>query len=209
MQHPIHLHARAAIWSLHLARTTLASYVHREAATDDDGVLAAAPTLRSPLWGTRHVLGDHGDPVGTVVLVAEPQEAATWADLDRRLTGRLTWLADQVGADPGPDPLARLQTALPRLQPGTVAVIVRHLQDEDRWVRAALRLDPPGELLAGTECPVCGARPLRLLPTGRHHGVVVCGARCRCAGQGCRCRMPVVVEGAAHVWATVAAATAA
>lgn len=210
MQHPIHLHATAAIWSLHIARTTLSSHVHHEATHHgSEGPLAAAPLLRSPLWGTRHALGDHGDPVATVLLTNDEPQEATWANLAHRLARRLAWLADQTGADPGPDPLARIRTALPRLQPGTVAIVVRHLQDEDRWIRGALRLDPAGELLPGTECPVCGARPLRLLPTGRHSGVVVCGDGCRCIGQGCRCRMPVQVKGVAHIWTSATVAQAA
>ncbi|MFY1658559.1 hypothetical protein [Micromonospora sp. WMMD1274] len=201
---PHHLHALAAAWSLHTARQVLAVHVDRERRHNANGLLDAAPILRSPTYGTRHAPGDHGDPTGTLLLDTRPTRDTTWSDLHRRLTGKLRWLAQQIdapGAGLGLDPLALLMTALPRLQPGTAAAIGRHLVDEERWVRDAIRQPRPTQPLVGIPCPHCGERQLVVQTAGPIDAwTVVCATGRHCTGPDCRCGMPGAVEGVTHIW---------
>jgi hypothetical protein len=207
--HPHVLHAEAALWSLRCARQLLADQVDREAADNGAQLLAAAPILTSPTWGTRHAVGGHGDPTGLLVLGELSTRVTTWSERAHRLGRRLGWLADQVDGGGRGDPLARIATLIgasaARSAP-VVAIVARHLADEDRWIRDALALDPEETVLPGTQCPACGHRPLRALPTGRAGGVVVCRPGCTCSGEGCGCGMPVLAPGVGHIWATSALA---
>ncbi|AYF30622.1 hypothetical protein CSH63_24895 [Micromonospora tulbaghiae] len=199
---PHHLHALAAAWSLQAARQVLAFHVDRERRHNANGLLDAAPILRSPTYGTRHATGDHGDPTGTLLLDTRPTRDTTWSDLNRRLDGKLRWLADQTPTAPaGPDPWWRLYDALPRLQPGTAATIGRHLTDEERWVRDAIRQPRPTAPLVGVPCPHCGERQLVVQTAGPAEAwTVVCTTGRLCIGPGCGCGMPGAVEGVAHIW---------
>ncbi|RGC68437.1 hypothetical protein C5N14_13705 [Micromonospora sp. MW-13] len=198
---PHHLHALAALHSVGPARARLAQLVRAETRQATAKLLAAAPALRSPNYGTRTSVGDHGDPTGGLVLDERPVRDTTWAELDHRLTGKLGWLADTIRATPGPDPWWRIYDALPRLQPGTARVVHRHLVDEDTWVRAAVGLGPDREPLPGVACPHCGERQLVVQTAGPVDAwTVVCATGRLCTGQGCPCGMEGAVEGAAHIW---------
>ncbi|RKN38487.1 hypothetical protein D7223_31160 [Micromonospora endolithica] len=119
-----------------------------------------------------------------------------------RSTAKLRWLADQLPTAPaGPDPWWRLYDALPRLQPGTAALIARHLADEDRWIREAVGVGPDRAPLPGVPCPHCGERQLVVQTAGPVDAwTVVCATGRLCTGGGCPCGMPGAVEGVPHIW---------
>ncbi|RLK13307.1 hypothetical protein DER29_4324 [Micromonospora sp. M71_S20] len=216
MTSPHHLHAVAAAWSLQAARHHLHHLADEEAQQIAAEQLEAPALLQSPAWGRRHALGGHGDPTpGMVVIATDPRPARRnrWAEMHGRLDRKLTWLANAVFASPPhADALDRLQSCIPDLQPGTAALVHRHLADEDQWVRDALGIDPARALLPGNpECPACGARALEVQTAGPVDAwtVVCAGTRqpgggphnpCLCTGQGCPCGMPSAVEGVAHIW---------
>ncbi|MCX4470476.1 DNA cytosine methyltransferase [Micromonospora sp. NBC_01655] len=206
---PHHLHALAAAHSLAAARDQLRAVARAELArTPWIDPLPAAPVLRSPGHGTRHSVGSHGDPV-SATLVADPPPvrvttwATRWATAERRLSGlaALLRITDR-------DPLPRILAAIPRMLPGTAAVIGRHLADEDALVRGWLDLPPARRPLVGVACPHCGARLLHVQEAGPVDAwTVVCDfdgdderGPCRCVGEGCQCRMEGAVEGVAHIW---------
>lgn len=203
MTSPHHLHATAAAWATRAATRRLAQLAALEARQTVHAALAAAPGLRSPTYGTRHGVGDHADPTLTT-LTAAPVRLVQWADLLRRADDRLTWIAGHVAgrraeAAAGMDPVDRILTVLPKLQPGTAAIVGEHLADENTWIRDAVRMPPSGALLPGVPCPRCGVRQLQVHTEGPESAwTVTCS--CRCVGQGCRCGMPGAVEGVAHIW---------
>ncbi|EEP73519.1 hypothetical protein MCAG_03846 [Micromonospora sp. ATCC 39149] len=198
---PHHLHALAAAYAVRDARTRLgqlATLDHRRAV---DHHLQAAALLRSPTYGTRTSIGGHGDPTGGALLTAHPTRDTTWADLYRRSTDRLDWLASTLRCDHGPT-VGRILTAIPTLSPGTARIVAQHLTDEDAWVRAAVRLAPAREPLPGVACPNprCGQRLLEVLTAGPVDCWTVRCQVCLCIGAGCGCGMPGAVEGVAHIW---------
>lgn len=219
MTHPHLLHALAAATSLKAAASRLSDLARAEARQRGQWLTEAASVLRSPIWGSRASasVSDHGDPTGGLALLTRaPEPSATWTDRAHRLQSRLTWIADQTGnRDTGCDPIDRIRIRLPLLAPAAAAILAKHLQDEDRWVREDLGMGTDEQLLLGTECPVCHARPLRLLGSG----AIVCPTRCRCTGPwtpclapvtgpACPCRMPIRVAGVAHIWTASALAPA-
>ncbi|MEU5948527.1 hypothetical protein ABZ793_23610 [Micromonospora sp. NPDC047465] len=116
-----------------------------------------------------------------------------------RATRKLGWLADTLHVDSLVDPIPSVLAAIPALQPGTAAVVARHLADEDRWIREAIDLAPAREPVPGA--PECGVRRLEVQTAGPIDAwTVVCAVGCRSRGEGCPCGMPGAVEGAAHIW---------
>lgn len=198
---PHHLAATAAAWSLRAARGRLAHLARTEARRADAELLAAATLLRSPTYGTRHGVGDHGDPTGLCAGQREPR-ITTWRDLLARSDHRLGWLAEQLRVADGIFPaLDCIRDAIPTLLPGTAARVGQHLADEDAWVRAAVRLAPATTPLPGVPCPHCGERQLQVHTAGPVDAwTVVCATGRICVGPGCRCGMPGAVEGAPHIW---------
>ena len=205
---PHHLDALAAAHSLQAARTRLAHLAAAEARQNTDAALHAADGLRSTTYGQRHATGGHSDPVsGLLTAERRPVRVTRWADLLHRSSGKLDWLAGHLDrrspeAAFGMDPIARILAVVPKVQPGTAALIARHLHDEDQWVRNAVGLDPDRQPLPGApECPGCRQRRLELCTSGPETAwVVVCAARCLCGGAGCGCGMDGAVEGAPHIW---------
>ncbi|TDC42073.1 hypothetical protein [Micromonospora sp. KC213] len=203
MTSPHHLHATAAAWSLHTARTHLAQLADEEAAQIAAEQLEAPALLRSPAWGRRHALGGHGDPTPGMVVVAtdrRPARRNRWALLLARADRRITGVAAMLRLD-GPDPLRLILDTIPSTQPGTAAIVARHLADEDTWVRNAIDLRPAREPLPGVACPHCGERQLYVQTAGPVNAwTVVCSTGRLCTGEGCPCGMPGAVEGVAHIW---------
>jgi hypothetical protein len=208
---PHHHHATRLAWALHTALGRLRELTALEARQRVDEHLAAADGLRSPLYGVRHATGDHADPVsGTLTLPDATGRVIRWADLWQRATDRLEWIAGQIGPASGwtvglmtasghYDVLFRIHIGIPRLSPSTAAVLARHLADEDRWIRDAVRMPPAGQPLAGVPCPRCDTRQLTVHTDGPQDAwTVTC--TCVCVGQGCRCQMPGAVEGVQHIW---------
>jgi len=213
---PYGWHALAAAHSLHDARVLLAIHVDREARHNTSSLRDAAPLLRSPIWGVRHASGGHGDPTSAILTLERgPARVTTWADISRRLDGRLTWLAQQIRATVAEDPWWAVYETLPRLLPGTAAVVARHLADDDAWVRSRDVLDLPAAVVplpgepVPPACPACRQRNLHIQQTGPIEAwTVVCAGEwrdgrhnpCLCVGAGCGCGMEVAVEGVAHIW---------
>ncbi|WP_431892687.1 hypothetical protein [Micromonospora haikouensis] len=196
------LWALAAAYAVRDARTRLAQLAtldHRRAA---DHHLQAAALLRSPTYGTRHAIGGHGDPTGgSLLLDTRPTRDTTWADLYRRSTDRIDWLASTLRCDHGPT-IGRILAAIPALSPGTARIVAQHLTDEDAWVRAACRMTPATTPLPGVACPNprCGQRLLEVLTAGPVDVWTVRCPVCLCIGQGCGCGMEGATEGALHIW---------
>ncbi|MFE7868828.1 hypothetical protein ACFUYE_00550 [Micromonospora humida] len=215
---PHHLHATAAAWSLADARQHLAQLADDEAAQIAAEAREEPALLRSPVYRSRHASGSHSDPVGGMLATAtRPDRRNRWAEMAERATGKLHWLAQQIdapGAGLGLDPITLVLSALPMLQPGTTAVVAKHLRDEDRWVREAIGIAPDRAPLHGPippACPACRARNLHVQTAGPQSAwTVVCdGSRepdggphrpCLCTGTGCPCGMDGAVEGVAHIW---------
>lgn len=196
---PHHLHATRTAWAVHTALGRLTELVAAEVRQQVDHALAAADGLRSPLYGQRHAIGGHADPVTATVEATRAQPAVTtWAELRQRAHDRLKWIAAQLDGTPG-DPLAAVRDRIPALSPSRAAVLTRHLTDEDTWIRAAARMPPTGQPLVGVPCPRCGIRGLQVHTDGPETvWTVTC--QCVCVGQGCRCGMPGAVEGVQHIW---------
>ena len=203
MTHPLLLHFRASSWSLNAARGAL-----HERARDEAEVIAAEVAnatddgIRSTVMGVRGG-GGHGDPVSGVALAGITREPRPnrYAQLADSVAATLTWLADTLRSPDARDPLVRLNHT--HLAPGTAATVTRWLDDSDRRIRDSIGLAPHLWALPGTpECPGCRMRSLYVQTAAPSHlWTVVCRAGCVCSGEGCRCTMPVTVEGAAHIWA--------
>ncbi|WP_330438804.1 hypothetical protein OHB44_27935 [Micromonospora sp. NBC_00821] len=205
---PHHLHAAAAAWSLQAARGHLAQYAADEAAQINAEAMEVPSVLRSPVYGSRTGSGGHGDPTPGMVGIADrPDRRNRWAEMGERLDGRLEWLANQVA--PGFElPLGRILLALDDLQPGTAAVVAKHLQDEDGWIRKAVGVGPDRAPLLGVACPHCDERQLHVQTAGPIDAwTVVCATGRLCIGVGCPCGMPGAVEGVAHIWPRAAVIT--
>ncbi|MCX4468738.1 hypothetical protein OOK41_00130 [Micromonospora sp. NBC_01655] len=198
---PHHLHALAAAWSLHAALARLTKLTEDEATQILAECLEAADSLRSPSWGSRRS-GGHSDPVSGLLLASQRTERINrWATLAERAERRLTGIAGMLRTPADLGPLGQIITAIPQLQPGTAAVVHRHLVDEDTWVRAAVGLSPDRKPLPGVACPHCGERQLVVQAAGPVEAwTVVCATGRLCVGRGCPCGMPGAVEGAAHIW---------
>lgn len=208
---PYHLHAVAAAWSLHTARSRLAELTRSETARNTSSLLDAAPVLSSTVMGVRYGVGGHGDPVSATLTAAQrPARVTTWADLLHRSDGRLSWICGQL---PSPvtmaDYIGHILARLPALQPGTARIVWQHLAEEDAWVRAAIGQERHARELPGVDCPACRVRALSVQTAGPVEAwTVVCagswsdGAHnpCLCVGHGCLCGMPSAVEGVAHIW---------
>ncbi len=208
---PHHLHATAAAWSLQAARGALALHAADLAAEIAAEALEVPSVLRSTVYGSRHGSGGHSDPtVGMLAVDDRPERRNRWAEMADRVDGKLRWLAGQIQkpravllmmAGGMYDPLEVLLVSLPGLQPGTVAVVAKHLQDEDAWVREAIGIRPDEHLLPDAPCPHCGERQLYVQHAGPIDAwTVVCATRRLCTGTGCPCGMPGAVEGVAHIW---------
>ncbi|MFI2577712.1 hypothetical protein ACH5AJ_36565 [Streptomyces rochei] len=215
MTSPHHLHAVAAAWSLADALPHLATLADDEAAQIAAEAREEPALLRSPVYGSRHASGGHSDPVtGMIATATRPERRNRWAEMSSRAEQRITGVAAMLRITGVRDPLACILAALPNTLPGTAAVVARHLQDEDRWIREAIGIAPDRAPLHGPippMCPACRARNLHVQTAGPQSAwTVVCdGSRepdggphrpCLCTGTGCRCGMPGAVEGVAHIW---------
>lgn len=202
MTHPHLLHLRAAAWSLNAARGALAQRA-REEAEQIAAELAqgANDGLRSSVMGVRNGGGGHGDPVSGVALsgLREPRPNR-FQQLADNVTSTLGWLADTLGAPPASDPLLRLNALTPL--PGTAATLTRWLTENDQRIRTTLTMSPNLWAVPGSpECPGCKVRSLYVQTAAPSDlWTVICRAGCLCSGQGCRCDMPIKVEGVAHIW---------
>ena len=205
MTHPHLLHLRAVSWSLNAARGAL----HVRAGEEAEQIAAEVAEgvndgLRSSVFGQFGGTG-HGDPVAAVALAGslEPRPNR-YAQLYASTTDTLRWLADQLGAPTAPDPLTRLNNA--DMLPGTAATVTRWLAEADQRIRNLLHMAPqlaPLDALTSNPpvCPGCRMVTLYVQTAAPSHlWTVICRAECVCSGDGCRCGMPVRVEGVAHIW---------
>lgn len=189
MTHPHQLHALAAAASL---RVALVSLAHR-AARERYGWAAASDGYRSPSWtpGGRGQ-GGHGDPVadavtGTVRAAGDTRSVRTYATL--------AWLARRLQL-PAEAPLDAIEYNLPRIAPSTAWQVCLWLRDLDQRCREVAGLDD-GLHLATDTCPACDVFHLHRAPGD----FLLCRNEiCLCAGDGCRCSMPVKAAGVQHIW---------
>ncbi|MGC4769218.1 hypothetical protein ACLQ25_09585 [Micromonospora sp. DT44] len=200
---PHHLHATAAAWSLQAARGHLTDLAAEEAAQINAEAREVPSLLHSPVYGSPHASGGHSDPTPGMIGIADrPERRNRWAEMGERLDGKLDWIAETLRLPYGlDDGLTRIIEAIAAMQPGTAAVVVKHLQDEDRWIREAVGVGPDHAPLAGVPCPHCGERQLYVQQAGPLDAwTVVCATGRLCVGAGCPCGMPGAVEGVAHIW---------
>ena len=195
MTHPHQLHALAAAWSLHHALTVL-----EEWARDWGDTTTTDVSIPSQVFGRRTALGGHGDPTAAAALGAwapgtPNPHAALLGDMMRELDA----LAAHLPGAPGQDPLARIRARIPAMRPHVAARTRHALQHLDGKVRDRLNLGPDLTHVPG-ECPACHARGVLYAHTTDPARPIVCGAGCRCAGDGCPCGMPVRAEGVEHIW---------
>ena len=203
--HPHVLWCRAAAWSLNSAMGALWAAAEEEAkAIAAELAEGASDGLRSTVYGARGGSGGHGDPAATAALhgVTPYPRPNRFAQLHASITDTLGWLANTLTAPERPEPLGRLMALLPHLQPGTAATVTRWLEENDRRARDTTGLRPHLWALPGApECPRCGQRALYVQTAAPSPDwTVICRTGCVCTGQGCPCRMPVRVEGVAHIW---------
>lgn len=198
LQHPHHLHATAALWSLRASRRSLneeLTALRRELRSDADA------TLRSPRYGgTRSGSGGHSDPVGDSLVSEADHRYGRWRRLADRTTDTLAWLAGRLNTRGLGDPLGRLHAALPLLAPVGAGHLHRWLADLDASIRRALGLDQVRQPLVGQRCPSCRVRQLYHPTSCAELYLVLCGEACPCAGEACPCGMQVRVEGVQHIW---------
>jgi hypothetical protein len=192
--HPNTLHAAAAAWSLHAARTRLPALADARAAAIaaelvDAELVYAADGLQAWRPTVGRSRGVHGDPVGGAGLAAaagRPAPVNMYQRLLDSTTATLTWLADRLRTPPGPDPLDRLAAAA--RHPAVAAELCPWLVDLDGRIRQALRLPPDRWPLPGPpECPACGGRTLTAqtsAPDSRDW-TVICAGDCVCHGASC------------------------
>ena len=200
LQHPHHLHATAALWSLRAARRSLNDELaawRRELLSDAD----AGGALRSPRYGTRTGSGGHSDPVGdSLASSAADRRHDRWRRLADRTTDTLAWLAGRLNARGLGDPLGRLHTALPALAPAGAAHLHRWLAELDAGIRRALGLEQARQPLVGQRCPACRVRQLYHPTSCAELYLVLCGEACPCTGDACPCGMQIRVAGVQHIW---------
>lgn len=207
MTHPHLLHLRASSWSLNAARGAL----HVRAGEEAEQIaaehsLGVDDGLRSTVFGQRAGAGGHGDPVATVALAGSREPRPNrYAHLADSVTDTLLWLARSVDAPNAPDPLLRLMSA--DLPPGTARTVTKWLTEADQRIRTLLpelrpHLAPLDALAAPSPpCPSCRMVTLYVQTAAPSHlWTIVCRAECVCSGAGCRCGMPIKVEGVAHIW---------
>jgi len=199
---PHHLHAAAAAWSLQAARGHLAVYAAEEAAQINAEAMEVPSVLRSTVYGSRTGSGGHSDPTPGMVGIADrPERRNRWAEMGERAERRITGIASMLRIDGVRDPLACILAVLPNTQPGTAAVLAKHLADEDRWIREAIGVGRTYAPILGEPCPHCGERQLVVQTAGPVDAwTVVCATGRLCVGVGCPCGMPGAVEGVAHIW---------
>lgn len=203
MTHPWHLHATAALLSLHAALTHLAAAQERVARVRwrlTDGVQAWRPNSVL-VAGGGGIANDGGLLAAASRDNPAAPEAAYLASLaERALEGvdGARWLIF-AAIRQMPHDWDSTRQAISLVDPGTARAMLAWLRPPDDAVRKALHLDRDEApiLPANPECPNCTVRLLRLRPAS---GMVVCTAGCRCRGDGCPCGMLVREQGVPHIW---------
>lgn len=210
MTHPHLLHLRASSWSLNAARGAL----HVRAGEEAEQIAAEVAEgvndgVRSSVFGQFGGTG-HGDPVAAVALAGSREPRDNVYERRERLTlATLDYLANHpdVNAQGPGDPLPRIMAATHRLRPTVAEVVWRELRDEDQRVRNLLpdlrpHLAPLDALVSpAPPCPACRMVTLYVQTAAPSHlWTVICRAECVCSGVGCRCDMPIKVEGVPHIW---------
>lgn len=162
VEHPHHLHARAALWSLRCVLTTLAHRAAVEYRAIAAERAAAADPLKSPLWGRRQALGGHGDPTGDAILtIGGTTRANRYAELEAEVLGQMHGVAQHLPAAAGGD-LARIEAAIPAMTPAAAAATRRLLARIDGRVRRLLHVPDDRQLISRVRCPACDAVALVL-----------------------------------------------
>ncbi|WP_328339501.1 hypothetical protein [Micromonospora sp. NBC_00421] len=212
---PHHLHATAAADSLADALARLEARAKAALAAARDGDRGSIEiSIPSQVFGRRHGLGGHGDPVADLAIGAwaprrPDPNAAALGDLLRALDP----VAGTLPGAPGMDPVTRIRRAIPGMSPHAAQRTAEALTVLDQSARRVLGIGAARAPLSGSvppRCPACHARTLTVQTAGPEDAwTVVCdGTRppggphrpCLCTGTGCPCGMPGAVEGVAHIW---------
>lgn len=188
MTHPHHLHAQAAAASLRVALVSLGF----RAAAERYGWAAASDGLRSPSWGSGgRGQGGHADPVADGVT----STVRTAGDRRARWTyATLAWLARSLRL-PDEAPLDALEYALPRLRPSTAWQLTLWLRELDTRCRDTAGLGGTADSVP-SDCPACDAIRWRI----PGNFLICLNEICYCAGDACRCTMPIKADGVQHIW---------
>lgn len=211
---PHHLHAVAAAWSLQAALTALETAAKHSLALTGSSAFRDV-SIPSQVFGRRHALGGHSDPVADLALGAwAPARPDPYAAALGGILRELDALAGHLPGAPGQDPATRIRHAIPALSDHAAQRTAEALAHLDQSARRVLGIGPARRPLPGNpppECPACRARALEVQTAGPEDAwTVVCpGTRepgggphrpCLCTGPGCPCGMPGAVEGVAHIW---------
>lgn len=200
MIHPRQLHALDALWSLRRSWPLLRAAASAVALQPADG-------LHGQTYGSRHATGGHSDGAYAAI-IADLAEHQRYEQLLERVSEHVNqacWLVRSGAPDlVRAQLLPYLAAAIPALSPASARDVASYLRDADRTARRALRLDVEHEDLIGIDCPGCMARMLEVHTAApdRHDWTVVCGARCRCRGDGCPCASigAAPAAGVPHIW---------
>ncbi|MEV6800536.1 hypothetical protein AB0M91_19645 [Micromonospora rifamycinica] len=177
-----HLHATAAAWSLAdalaaletRARAAIAGAVDGDRGLDEIGI-------PSQVFGRRHGLGVHTDPVADLAIGAwaprrPDPHAAALGDILRTLDP----LAGLLPGAPGMDPVTRIRRAIPAMSPHAAERTAEALGRLDQSARRTLGIKAARTPLSGPRppaCPDCRQRRLEVTTAGPETDrAVVCAA---------------------------------
>ncbi|MEU8186035.1 hypothetical protein [Micromonospora carbonacea] len=212
---PHHLHALAAAWSLQAALAALETAAKDAIDGALDGSRHGDVSIPSQVFGRRHGLGGHGDPVADLALGAwAPARPDPYAAALGGILRELDPIAGLLPGAPGMDPVTRIRLAVPAMSALAAERTAAALTRLDQSARRTLGIGPDRHPLRGPvppTCPACGARATLHVQTAGPEAAwtVVCdGTRppgrphqpCLCAGAGCGCGMEGATEGVAHIW---------
>ncbi|MGW1059335.1 hypothetical protein [Micromonospora rubida] len=199
--HPYGLHALAAAWSLQAALAGLETAAKAAIAGAVDGSRGDHEyAIPSQVWGRRHGLGGHSDPVADLAIGAwAPGRPDPCAVALGGILRELDPKAALLDGAPGMDPVTRIRLAVPGMSAHAAERTAQYLAHLDRSARRTLGIGPARTPLIGQACPGCEQRRLEVTTVGPETDrAVICAA---CDGIWPRAEVLRAVAGAAHAGA--------
>lgn len=172
-QHPAHLHAQAAIWSLLAAWPLLIQAVYNESKSDR----ADLGTIQAWRPGSGRLSGQRGDPVLDAIMRHAGPGHDLYGERVVRSAQTIVWIAAKVMPAALParavhavhgNPASVLQLlhdladALPRLRPAAAIELAMWVGQEDRAVRGRLGEAEDHLPMPTLRCPRCDRRTLAI-----------------------------------------------